>query len=219
MTKTLNHIYSGVDQSDPNRNKNDLYRTPPLATYILCKYTNVPNNIVEPCAGFGNIALELERNGHTVHCSDLNHYDEALLPIKTCYDAMLLPKFEGYDGVVTNPPYHKDLPRKLAKKFVSEYDYVAFFVRLTFLEGIKRHKLFTNNPPSDIIILSDRIRFDCVKSEAVELKEQTDGMIAYSWVVWNKKAEHRNTNLQWVLLSNEYPEWRKQYDTWLKKTK
>jgi len=64
---------------------------------------------------------------------------------------------------------------------------------LPFLEGIKRHKLFTNNPPSDIIILSDRIRFDCVKSEAVELKEQTDGMIAYSWVVWNKKAEHRNT--------------------------
>jgi hypothetical protein len=216
MTKTLKHIYSGVDQSDPNRNKNDLYRTPPLATYILCKYTKVPKKIVEPCAGFGNIAIELERNGHTLHCSDLNYYKEALLPIKTSYDAMLLPKIEDYDGVVTNPPYHKDLPRKLAEKFVAEYDYVAFFVRLTFLEGMKRYKLFTNNPPSDIIILSDRVNFGSKEIEPVNLEEQIDGMISYMWVIWNKKAEHTDTKLQWVLLKDEYPEWREQYDAWLK---
>lgn len=214
MAKNLTDIYVGVNKNNPARNKNDLYRTPPLATYILCKYTNVPKNIVEPCAGYGNIAVELIRNGHTVHCSDLNHYDEALVPIKTGYDAMILPKLDDYDGLVTNPPYHKDLPRKLAEKAVVDYDYVAFFVRLTFLEGKKRNKLFTSNPPSDILILSDRIRFDSPKLEAVERADQLDGMIAYCWVVWNKKADHGNTKLHWVLLDKEYPEWRIHYDQW-----
>jgi len=217
MASTLMDIYSGVKKNDPNRNKNDLYRTPPLATYILQKYTNIPKNVVEPCAGFGNIAVELMRHGHNVHCSDLNYYKEALLPIKTGYDAMLLNKPEGYDGLVTNPPYHKDLPRKLAEKAILDYDYVAFLVRLTFLEGKKRHKLLTKHVPSDIIILSDRLRFDCPEVEAVELKEQTDGMIAYAWIVWDKNANHENTKVQWAMLEDEYPEWRKHYDNSINK--
>lgn len=209
---TLTDIYVGVKKNNPNRKENDFYPTPPLATFVLCKYGNVPHNIIEPCAGRGNITKELVRNGHNVISYDLNEYSDKLVPIKTTVDAMELPKLDGFDGVVTNPPYHKDLPRKMAEKWTSEYDYTAMFLRLTFLEGKKRNKLFTYNPPSDIIYLSDRIRFDSGHLEPVEKKDQLGGMIAYMWIIWNKKAEHKYTRCHWAMLEDEYDEWRNQYD-------
>lgn len=212
-TKSLQDIYVGVKQNDENRRENDLYETPPLATYILHKYGNLPKNIVEPCAGRGNISVELVRQGYNVLSYDLNDHDNKVHPVLSGYDVMELPKQEGFDALVTNPPYFKDLPRKIAEKGVSEYDYTALFVRLTFLEGQKRKKLFTNNPPSDIIFLSDRINFKAnLTKEPIDKLDQIGGMIAYMWIIWNKKAKHDNTKLTWVLLHEEYDDWRKSYE-------
>ena len=211
--KSLQNIYVGVKQNDENRRENDLYETPPLATYLLHKYGNLPKNIVEPCAGRGNISIELARHGYNVVSYDLNDHENKVYPVQSGYDVMTLPKQIGFDAFVTNPPYFKDLPRKIAEKGVSEYDYTAVFVRLTFLEGQKRKKLFTDNPPSDIIFLSDRVSFKPnLKTEPVESIDQIGGMIAYCWIIWNKKAEHENTKLKWCLLKDEYHEWRKIYE-------
>ena len=120
MATNLTDIYTGVKKDDANRRQNDFYPTPPLATFVLGKYCKPPKNIVEPCAGRGNISKQLQRMGHSVTSYDLNSYDNCLTEVHTPYDAMeLQPQFA--DGVVTNPPYHKDLPRKLAEKFISEY--------------------------------------------------------------------------------------------------
>lgn len=215
MASNLKDIYVGVNKADEDRRGYDLYETPPLATYILTKYATPPKNLVEPCAGRGNIAIELIRQGHDVKCYDLNdHPNKVWSDIKTGQDVLSLEKLDGVDGLVTNPPYFQDLPRKIVEKSVAEYDYTALFVRLTFLEGIKRKKLFTNNSPSDIIILSDRVRFSPnLTKEPIDKKEQIGGMIAYCWVVFNKKANHQNTKLTWVTLSEEYDEW---YDSYLK---
>lgn len=211
MAKNLTDIYSGVKKNDPNRNDNDLYPTPPLATYILHKYIDLPKVIVEPCAGRGNISIELLRHGYDVRSYDLHEYENILCSITTGQDVLTLPKPLGAQALVTNPPYHKDLPRLIAEKGVSEYDLTALFVRLTFLEGKKRKKLFTNHPPSDIVFLSDRIRFDTGLIEPINKKDQLGGMIAYCWVVFRK--EHKGpTNLRWVLLEDEYDEWRTYYD-------
>jgi hypothetical protein len=72
--------------------------------------------------------------------------------------------------------------------------------------------LFTDHPPSDIIFLSDRINFNHTwnrETEPLEMHEQIGGMIAYCWVVWDKKAT--GTNIQWVLLEDLYPDWRENY--------
>ena len=214
MANNLKDIYVGVKKDDLNRKKNDFYPTPPLATYILCKYARPPQNVVEPCAGRGNISIELERNGHNVKSYDLNTYEDCLVDIHTGLDVLDLIRPEGYDAFITNPPYHKDLPRKIAEKAVKEYPYVALFVRLTFLEGKKRNKLFTKHPPSDIIFLSDRIRFGIELIEPINKHDQLGGMIAYAWVIWDKRLLNldRTTKLNWVLLENEYDEWRKFYD-------
>ena len=211
MASNLKDIYVGVKKDDENRNDNDLYPTPPLATFVLHKYIDLPKKIVEPCAGRGNISVELMRGGHDVKSFDLFDYDPTLCDITSGVDVLSLPKVEGYDGLVTNPPYHKDLPRKIAEKGVAEYDLTALFVRLTYLEGKKRNKLFTKHPPSDIIFLSDRVRFGTGLLEPINKKDQIGGMIAYMWIVFRK--EHIGpTNLKWVLLEDEYDEWRELYD-------
>lgn len=211
----LKDVYSGVDKSSETRHEEDLYETAPLATYILHKYAPPPKNIVEPCAGRGNISIELLRQGYNVISYDLNNHSNKVSQVISGYDVLNLPKQEGYDGFITNPPYFKDLPRKIAEKGIAEYDYTALFVRLTFLEGMKRNKLFVKNPPSDIIFLSDRIRFKpAMTTEPVEKEDQIGGMIAYAWIVFNKLAAHENTKLQWILLKDEYSEWRKSYDDW-----
>jgi hypothetical protein len=208
-------IYVGVDKSSTERNVNDLYETSPLATYALHKFTEIPKNVVEPCAGRGNISIELQRLGYNVLSMDLNSYENTLVDIDIGNDVNFHFRQDGYDALITNPPYFEDLPRKIAEKGVSQYDYTALFVRLTFLEGKKRNSLFTENKPSDIIFLSDRIRFGAAGiSEAIEKKEQLGGMISYVWVVWSKKAKHENTRCHWVILENLYDEWRTNYDKW-----
>ena len=214
MAKNLTDIYVGVKKDSSDRKENDFYPTPPLATYILCKYVRPPKNVVEPCAGRGNISIELQRNGHNVKSFDLNKYDNSLVDIETGIDVLALERPNGYEGLITNPPYHKDLPRKITEKALSEYPYVAMFVRLTFLEGKKRKNLFTKYPPSDIIFLSDRINFGSGLVEPINKTHQLGGMIAYMWIVWDRRSSNfdRSTKLHWALLEDEYDEWRTHYD-------
>lgn len=212
MASNLKDIYVGVKKDDENRNENDLYPTPPIATYILQKYVDLPKNIVEPCAGRGNISIELIRNGFNVSSFDMHDYEDKLCPIQVGQDVLDLPKQQGYNALITNPPYFQDLPRKIALKGLQDYDVTALFVRLTYLEGKKRNKLFTKYRPSDIIFLSDRIRFGAGYPEAINRNEQLGGMISYIWIVWDKRKDNSSTNLRWVLLEDEYDEWRQNYE-------
>lgn len=211
--KDISSVYVGVKKDDENRREYDLYETPPLVTYILHKYTAIPAKVVEPCAGRGNIAIELKRCGYDVKAYDLNKHDNYHYPVETGQDVLLLPKVEGYEGFITNPPYFKDLPRKIAEKGIAEYDYTALFVRLTFLEGQKRKELFTKYPPSDIIILSDRVKFEPnLIREPIDAQDQIGGMICYMWIIWNKNSDNLHTEMRWVSLKEEYDEWRSHYE-------
>lgn len=214
MSKNLQDVYSGIIKNDINRRENDLYETPPLATYILHKYSQLPKNIIEPCAGRGNISLELMRNGYNVKSYDLNSYNNSHISnIIIGQNVLELSKQTGYDGFITNPPYFNDLPRKIAEKGIEEYQYTALFVRLTFLEGMKRKKMFDKNPPSQIIILSDRVKFQPnMIYEPIEEKEQIGGMICYCWVIWDK--DKTDQKIDWVSLKENYKEWKLNYDKW-----
>jgi hypothetical protein len=209
MAKNLADIYVGVKGKDPDRHEGDFYPTPPIATHVLTRLSSVPERVIEPCAGRGNIAVELARKGHDVRCFDLIDYQEKLISVKSEQNVLDLEKQEGYTGLVTNPPYHKDLPRKILEKALGEYDYVAMFLRLTFLEGKKRQEIFSKFPPTQIIFFSDRLRFLAGKREPIERNEQFGGMIAYAWFIWRKEDFGKNTKCDWVLAERDYfDEWR-----------
>lgn len=210
MTKNLNDIYVGVNSQDKKRRKNDFYGTPPLVTHILCKYSDVPRTIVEPCSGRGNISVELKRQNRDVKSFDLYKYDHELIDdIQNDQDVLTLPK-QDCEGLVTNPPYFKSLPQKILQKSLKEYDYTAMFVRLTFLEGMRRYSIFKEHAPSQIIFFSDRVRFSEKKTEAVDIEDQIGGMIAYMWIIFDKNKT--GTKLDWILMKDEYNEWRELYD-------
>jgi hypothetical protein len=50
----------------------------------------------------------------------------------------------------------------------------------------------------------------------VEKKDQLGGMIAYMWIVWDKLSwkKPENTRMRWVLLEDEYDEWRESFNRW-----
>jgi len=211
---SLKQAYAGVVRSDPKRRLNDFYATPPIVPYILERYTNIPHRVVEPCAGRGNISVELKRLGHEVKSYDLFEYENPFVDdIKTGVDALTVIRPNGYTGLITNPPYKENFPKRLLEKAVQEYDYVALFLRLTFLEAMNRKTMFNDHTPSNILIMSDRVRFaEDLEHEPIEAKDQIGGMIAYAWFVWDKDALHDNTRMKWISLGEQYQDWRNHYE-------
>lgn len=97
--------------------------------------------------------------------------------------------------IITNPPY------KYAQEFVekalqcvADGHKVAMFLKLTFLEGKKRKKLFEHNPPVRIYVSSSRL--NCVKNGDFTLKTPSSA-VAYAWYVWEKGFTGKPT-IEWI---------------------
>jgi hypothetical protein len=192
-----------------DRKENDLYCTPPLVTYAFLKSYkgDIPQNLVEPCAGLGYISKELSLNGYNVKSFDLNKYDNAIIDdIETSYD-ILEHDYSKYEGMITNPPYFKKIPAKLIEKCIKEMDFFALILRTTFLESKSRNELFNKNPPSSVYVLSDRM--NCEFEDDLENK-QIGGMVSYSVFVWDI-FDNSEAKLNWILLKDFYEEWNKKH--------
>ena len=98
--------------------------------------------------------------------------------------------------IITNPPY------KFAQEFVekaislvNEGHHVAMFLKLTFMEGQKRKKLFTQFPPKYIYVSSSRLQ--CAKNAEFErMKDGGGGAVAYGWYIW-EKGYNGDTIVRW----------------------
>lgn len=88
--------------------------------------------------------------------------------------------------IITNPPY------KYAKEFVEhaldismDGTKVAMFLKLQFLEGKARGKLFEKYPPKTIYVARGRLL--CAKNgEFEKMKAGGGSAVAYAWYVWEK---------------------------------
>ena len=132
-----------IGHSSKMRIDNDFYATPPEAVKMLLRLEKFNQNVWEPACGQGHIANVLSENGYFVKSTDL---------IDRGYGAGnvdFLKQAESYHGdIITNPPYKyaKEFVEK-ALELVSAGAKVAMFLKLQFLEGKARRKLFENYPP------------------------------------------------------------------------
>ena len=158
-----------------NRQKHDYYATDPIAAEYLMSLESF-RNILEPACGQGHLAKVFEQHGYKVNCSDLifRGYGSK----KNFFD---LKSWNG--DIITNPPY------KYAREFVEHAmnivpskSKVAMFLKLSFLESIKRKKLFEKYPPKTVYVSSSRII--CAKNG--DFKTFNQSAIAYAWFVWQK---------------------------------
>lgn len=182
-----------IDPSSKQRNENDYYPTAPIATHcLLARYGDkIPETVWEPAAGRGWIAREIESTGRKCIATDLYKYNNPLVNVTFGVDYLTSPKLAN--AIITNPPYKNNLAQKFVEKAISETDFCAFFVRLTFMESMIRYKLFTNHPPS-ILVLAGRI--NCDESKFGSIQSQIGGMVAYAWFVWGKDIP--KNHISWI---------------------
>lgn len=167
------------------REKNDYYATSPIAAEWLIKLENLNHNIWECACGEGHLAKVFLEHGYHVKSTDLINrgFGEGGIDFLKCKE-----KFDG--DIVTNPPY------KYAEQFVQhalsligEGQKVCMFLKVTFLEGKSRKKMYAIYPPRIVYISSSRI--PCGKNGVFE-----NSAIAYGWYVW-EKGYKGDTIIKW----------------------
>jgi hypothetical protein len=172
---------------------NDAYFTPPQAAKALIAIEKLPQRILDPCCGSGQILDVLRKKGHTVRGSDIVDYG---WPGTAIRDYLSQPLSMRGTGIVTNPPY--DAVTGTAKQFVEKAiadgcQYHAWLLRMNFLESIGRLPMFRKHPPSRIWISSRRLPM--MHREGWE-GNKAPSNITYMWIVWDANSEDR-CKLNW----------------------
>lgn len=178
------------NHSDGVREQNDFYATDPKAVRLLLEREQFSPTVWECACGQGHLSDELARGGYKVFSSDL---------IDRGYEKTEIIDFLKYDkpnemDIVTNPPYKYALEFiENALRISNDETKIAMFLRLSFLEGKARRKLFDREPPKTIYVFSGRIT--CAKNGRFDLYTST--AMAHAWFVWQKGYSGKPT-VQWI---------------------
>ena len=183
--KNIHNVYVGLGASnhtENERSENDFYATPPLAIKQLLDIEDFDNNVWEPACGMNHIVNELRNRAYNVKCSDIvKMIDDPYIEIIDFLN------FKGtWEGdIITNPPfkYANEFVEK-ALEVVKEGARVAMFLKLQFLEGSKRIKIYKENPPKIIYVASRR--YGCSKTGEFNEDGNIGSAICYCWYIWEK---------------------------------
>jgi hypothetical protein len=172
------------------REENDFYATNPKALELFLKgnSTILSSNIWECACGEGHLSNKLKEWNFNVKSSDL---------INRGYgEVQDFLKFQGeWSGdILTNPPF------KLAEKFVEKAMFIlengkklVLFLKIQFLEGQSRYKLFKKYPLKCVYVHSSRQQ--CCKN--ADFDKYTATTQCYAWFVW-EKGYNGITELKWL---------------------
>lgn len=169
------------NHSAESREENDYYATDPIAIQKLLEFESFNKNIWECACGEGHLSIALQENGYNVKSTDIvdRGFGRGGIDFLKCDDI-----FEG--DICTNPPY------KFAEDFVEhairivpDGSKIAMFLRLQFLEGKRRRKLFDAYPPMYIYVSSSRINC-CKNGDFSDRQRKNNSAQAYGWFIWRK---------------------------------
>ena len=174
----------GISPDPVKREKDDFYPTPRRGTEALLAVESFSGSIWEPACGDGAISDVLdEYYPGQVWSTDLVARGYGLDEVDflgPCAPA------NSVDHIITNPPF------KYAEKFaelalIRARSKVALLLRLSWLEGAKRRKLFESTPLARVWVFSSRLSIG--RGAARDMGKGGGGMIAFAWFVWDK--EHK----------------------------
>lgn len=172
-----------TNHSSNERASNDYYATDPKAVDMLLDLESFSHDVWEPACGEGHISKALLNRGYHVTSTDL--IDRGFGTGGVDFLQMQLDTPVQMD-IITNPPY------KYAQDFVehalhiiADGHKVAMLLRLSFLEGKQRRKLFDRTPPTKVYVASGRI--NCCKNGDFSKEQRSNNSAqAYAWFVWEK---------------------------------
>ena len=170
-------VIGASNHSLTERQSDDFYATEPRAVEMLLELEKFSHRILEPSCGAGHIARVFEARGHEVDARDLvdRGYGKSGLDFLKCSDRDL------DCDVVMNPPYSKaqEFVEK-AFEVIGEGHKIAAFLKLTFLEGKNRRKMFEKYPPKFVYVSTSRLT--CGKNGV----EWMPSCICYAWYIFEK---------------------------------
>lgn len=188
------------NHSEREREINDFYATPSVATkalntYINSNYPNIKKGVIwEPACGKGHIAEVFRKDGYAVVATDL--IDRGYGCCGENYDFLGNNNIHTECHIITNPPY------KYAQQFVEKAmdimedgKYLCMFLKLTFLEGKKRYEMFQKYPPKEILVFSSRV--NSAYGGNFEKEPEIGGAVAYAWYIW-EKGNKNSPKISWI---------------------
>ena len=180
-------VVSGQDRAE-----HDFYATPPEAVKYLLNVEKFDTNIWECASGKNHIADVLKEYGYNVRTSDI----VKRTPTTEQMDFLSCKEKKWNGDVITNPPF------TLAKEFVEKSlslvgdgKKVAMFLRLQFLDSLKRYELFKNCPPKRVHVFSRRVR--CAKNGDFTLYPENGGVQSDAWFIW-EKGFNGKPEIDWI---------------------
>jgi len=174
----------------------DYYATPFESTENLMKKEKFTGNLwLEPCIGQGHIAkiilkyypnikldgIDIIKRNLIFKNPNLNFQQKDFLKFKTN---------NKYDNIITNPPY--SIAQKFLEKsmeLVKDEGKIALFLKIQFLEGIKRKQMFKKYPPKFIHVFSKR-QTPMRNGSAFDANgKKWNNTMCFAWFVWEKGNE------------------------------
>tara|TARA_R100000278_G_scaffold112813_1_gene90745 strand:- start:589 stop:1116 length:528 start_codon:yes stop_codon:yes gene_type:complete len=161
------------------RQKDDFYPTPSEATQLLLDNETFTGKVWECACGNGAMSKVLQENGYDVLSTDLNNYG-----FGESNRDFLLEKEQLAPNICTNPPF-KVAQDFIEKCFELDVDKIAMFLRLSFLESVKRRDFFQQNPPVRVYVMSKR--FTLWRGDETP---SGSGITPYAWYVWERSGKN-----------------------------
>lgn len=182
------------NHTDKEREPNDFYATDPIAIDKLVGSIGFITSVVWECAcGTGCFSERIKQYCHGVVSTDV--IDRGYGKVQDFLLAKEMPS--GCSCIITNPPY------KLATEFIlhalsllPDGGRCIMFLKTTFLEGEKRHRLlFSKYPPQRILQFSKRVL--CAKNAEFQKMRKVGSAVSYAWFVW-EKGYKGETTITWI---------------------
>ena len=190
-------VYTAIGASHHSpveRQQHDYYATDPKAMELLLIEEAFAPKVWECACGEGHLSKVLVRHGYKVLSTDIVYHGYGY---PASVDFLIEREESSFDGdIITNPPYKYALEFiEQSLKVIQPNHKVAMFLKLTFLEGQKRRRLFDSTPPRTVYVSSSRLI--CAKNGEFEEKKSKESAVAYAWFVW-VKGYFGDSVIKWI---------------------
>lgn len=188
-TQSVMATLNASNHSSKDRPTLDYYATPAKAVRDLLRLEIFSDDIWECACGEKAISnIITEENVYNVRSSDI---------VDRCgnevYDFLSSENQSWHGDIITNPPFAKATDFLVKALDIVEHNArIAFFLRIQFLEGIKRREIFNQYPPEKIYVASRNLR--CALNG--DFANATGNASTYCWMIWTKGYQGLTT-LEW----------------------
>jgi hypothetical protein len=169
------------------RENNDYYATPISSTEALLENIQFKGDFIEPCVGGGHIAEVIKKYYPENKVYGLDLVDRG-------YPGTVVANFleydfnnQKFDSIITNPPY--SLAQEFLEKsmtILNKNGKIAMFLKIQFLEGAKREKMFKKYPPRYVYVFTKRQNPWRNGSPLDEKGKPWSSTMCFAWFVWEE---------------------------------